>query len=129
MTHNTTPQGVRSGTHQLPLGLADTIAAFQAGCDAKNARVGSDVGPRIVDRFESVYRENEGGWPDVAEQVLTVARLAGRLAAVYAQLDASFDVRWQHARFGLRDAQTECQTVFGPRMLGKHCEGVDLETP
>jgi hypothetical protein len=129
MTDSTARQRVTSPSHPLPLGLADTIIAFQAGCDAKSAHVGGDVWPRIVDRFQAAYRDNERQWPRVADQVLTVARLAGRLAAIYAQLDDSFEVRWVHARFGLRDAQAECQAIFGARMRGKHCESVDLGKP
>lgn len=115
---------------ELPKGLPETIAAFNAGCDAKNREVAADVASRIVDRFSDAYRANEGDWkPPVSEQVLTIARLAGRLGALYAQLAGSGKVEWAHARFGLRDAQAECQTVFRSAAVGKHCKSVDLETP
>ena len=54
----------------LPKGLAETIEAFSAGCDAKNKRVAPDVSSRMVERFSSVYRANEPDWkPPVSEQV------------------------------------------------------------
>ena len=111
----------------LPKGLEDTIAAFNAGCDAKNKDVAPDVRGRIIERFEQSYRENQGQWDEVKMQVLTVARLAGRLAALYANLDQSFKVQWVHARFGLRDAKAECQSREGA--IGRHCQRVDLDTP
>jgi len=111
----------------LPKGLAETIDAFNKGCDAKSKRVAPEVGAMIAGRFHEGYKANERIWGDVGLQVLTVARLAGRLGALYAELDSKGVVEWTHARFALRDARAECQAGLGPR--GKHCQDVDLDTP
>ena len=81
----------------------------------------------MAERFWRSFKENEGEWDKVATQVLTLARVGGRLAAIYAERDCRGTVDWTDARFALRDVQAECQTHEGLR--GRHCEGVDLETP
>ena len=111
----------------LPTGLAEMIQAFVRGCDAKGKRVAADVPGIIADRFSGCFEANEGSWDPAAAQVLTLARLAGRLAAAYASLDGRLEVQWTHARFGLRDVQAECQTPT--RRFGRHCENVDLDLP
>lgn len=112
----------------LPIGLQETIDEFRAGCTDKKKGVAKDVEPEIIKRFGPTYKENECIWPFVKDQVLSMAGLAGRLAALYAEIEGKSDAAWAHARQGLRDAQQECQNVFrDPR--GKHCRGVDLETP
>jgi hypothetical protein len=112
----------------LPKGLDETIDAFNKGCDAKNRTVSPEVRPQITERFRRDYQDNEGDWDAVSGQVLTIARLAGRLAALYAELDGKTMVEWVHARFGLRDARSECQQGLGAAR-GKHCQSVDLDTP
>ena len=112
---------------KLPKGLEETADAFEKGCDAKNKQVAEGVRGKIIERFHDDYKANEGDWDNVSMQILTVARLAGRLAALYAELDGESTVEWVHARFGLRDARSECQLEFGAR--GKHCQNVDLNTP
>ena len=113
----------------LPVGLADTIEAFTAGCATRNKRLASDVGAKIEERFRLAFQNAESDWPRVSRQVLTVAGLSGRLAALYAELDHAEDVRWIHARFGLRDGQEECQLMFNTRLDGRHCSSVNLTTP
>ena len=112
----------------LPTGLQDTIDAFNAGCKAKKKDVGKHVDTEIEKRFGKAYAENESIWPFVGDQVLTMARLAGRLAALYAEIGGKEEVAWEHARLGLLDAKQECQLVFREER-GKHCRSVDLETP
>jgi hypothetical protein len=116
------------GSVALPKGLQDTIDAFKSGCNAKSKTVASEVEPNIIIRFLNDYIANEKDWDKVAAQLLTVARLAGRLAALYAEIDGKGTVEWTHARFGLRDAKIECQKGLGPDR-GKHCENADLDTP
>ena len=120
--------GAKGGSG-LPLGLQETIDAFLAGCKAKDTPVAGDVPERIVGKFRDVYAANASEWPDAELQVLTIAGLCGRLAALYAQVDGSTTVQWVHARHGLSDGQAECQTMFGRVNRGKHCKGVDLEHP
>lgn len=111
----------------LPTGLADMITAFLNGVDAKGKRVAPDVVPNIIDRFGRVFEVNASAWPGAGAQVLLVASVCGRLAALYADLEASPTVEWAHARYGLRDGQAECQADV--RLMGKHCTGVNLGLP
>lgn len=111
----------------LPLGLKETIAAFVMGCDAKQKSVSAEVEPRIIERFRDDYKGAEGDWPKVEQQVLALARLAGRLAALYAERNGNDVVGWTEARYGLRDVKEECQTPSGLR--GKHCMNVNLDPP
>jgi hypothetical protein len=106
------------------VGLAEMIKAFTSGCDAKYKTVARDVEPLIVDRFSAAFEAASGAWPKAKAQVLTIAAVAGRLAALYADLGGSAEVEWDHARFGLRDAQEECQAEV--LLLGKHCANVNL---
>lgn len=119
------PGGGTNG--DLPDGLKETIAAFMKGCDAKHKSVSAEVEPRIIERFRDDYEEAAGEWPKVEQQVLTLARLAGRLAALYAERNGNEVVGWTEARYGLRDVKEECQTPSGLR--GKHCMNVNLDPP
>jgi hypothetical protein len=103
------------------------VRDFLGACDAKNKRVSPEVPGRIIERFLDAFEAAKERWPKAGAQVLTVTRIAGRLAALYAELDGRMEVQWIHARFGLRDAQAECQ--IETFTVGKHCERVDLETP
>ena len=125
MTENSTPPPAGA----LPVGLADTITAFTAGCASRHKRVATEVAAQIEERFRSSFERAETDWPRVSRQVLTVAGLSGRLAALYADLDHSDEIRWIHARFGLRDGQEECQLMFNTRLDGRHCQTVNLTTP
>lgn len=111
----------------LPVGLELMIAAFIKGCDANGKRAAPEVVPEMIKRFEGVFLENEQHWKAAGRQVLTVAGVSGRLAAMYAILDGSPQVEWHHARYGLRDGQIECRVADLPR--GKHCQNVDLGLP
>jgi hypothetical protein len=115
----------------LPKGLAETIDGFKRGCDSKNHPVAEEVRDRIIQRFTKAFKNNEGTWDDVASQITTLARLAGRAATLYADLDQKLTVQWVHARFALRDAQAECTAMRAEAapVFGKHCQGVDLDTP
>lgn len=117
----------RTNMSNLPAGLADMITAFLTGVDAKGKRVDSDVVPHIIERFEQAFETNASEWPTASAQVKLVASVCGRLAALYADLDASPTVEWSHARYALRDGQAECQA--GPPLMGKHCSGVNLGLP
>jgi hypothetical protein len=112
---------------ELPPGLRETIAAFAEGCDAKHKRVAPAVELGISARFRDTYEAEAGSWNTVKDQILPLARLAGRLAALYAEKEGRDTVDWTDARFGLRDVQEECQSPSGFR--GKHCMGVNLGPP
>ncbi len=116
---------------ELPKGLAETIDAFKHGCDSKNHPVADEVSAQIMARFFEAFKIYEDTWPDVASQILTLSRLAGREATLYADLDRSLTVQWVHARFALRDAKAECTAMRAdaPPVFGKHCQDVDLDTP
>jgi hypothetical protein len=116
----------------LPLGLADTIDAFKAGCDSKDHKVADEVTVQMIKRFSDAFTAAEPDWPAVGSQILTLAHLAGRAATLYADLDdRSFIVHWVHARFALRDVKAECKVMgaAAPPVIGKHCQLVDLDTP
>jgi hypothetical protein len=103
----------------LPDGLEKTITHFLDGCtaygktaDAKNIR--EEMEKRLTKDFKDAKSE----WPAAESQVLTVARLSGRLASAYADLDNNkTEVKWKHARRGLQDGKEECRQT--PR--AKHC--------
>lgn len=122
-------KSVRGKTNMpnLPTGLHDMITAFLSGVDAKGKRVAPDVVPNIIDRFGRAFEVNAPSWPAAGAQVQLVASVCGRLAALYADLEASPSVEWAHARYALRDGQAECQADV--RLMGKHCSGVNLGLP
>jgi hypothetical protein len=112
---------------ELPTGLEETIKAFTDGCTEKTKTVSKDVRLKMIEKLERDFKTWQEIWKDVKGQVLAVAGLSGRLAALYAELDGKKkEVEWKHARQGLRDGQAECRSNRPER--AKHCETADFET-
>ena len=110
-----------------PRGLDEAIGAFIRGCNANGKQVDTEqVSEKMVERLSADFQEQEQRWDQVKNQLLTVAGLSGRLAALYAVLDKSETVGWTQARKGLRDGQAECVEALGLR-LAKHCARAAFE--
>ena len=110
-----------------PKGLDDAIAAFIRGCEANGKQVDTEkVSEKMIERLSEDFLEQEHRWDQVKNQILTVAGLSGRLAALYAVLDNKEIVQWTQARKGLRDGQAECVDAVG-LTLAKHCANASFE--
>ena len=102
----------------LPDGLEQTIDNFLEGCTANGKTVDHErVRAEMVKRLTKDFTDAESEWPAAKSQVLTVARLSGRLASAYAGLDKKTKIEWKHAARGLQDGKEECRQT--PR--AKHC--------
>src|SRR5215218_4009895 len=94
----------------LPKGLDETIVALIDGCRKKGIKIHeSKVREKMIDRLSKDFKDQEALWEVAQFQILAVAGLSGRLAAVYARLDKTDTADWHHARLGLRDGKAECQ--------------------
>ena len=78
----------------------------------------------MIERLTPDFSEWESEWPTAGPQVLTVARLSGRLASAYAELDGGkTEIKWTHARRGLQDGKEEGRQTS----RAKHCQNADFE--
>lgn len=114
-----------------PRGLVEMLEAIKEGSMAKGKDVSADVDRQVLTRFHDSFAQNESHWDQQGGQVLSVAGLVGRLAALY---EKSGHVHWAAAKEGLKDAQQECRLLAAPSakrltILGKWCSGVDLDRP
>lgn len=113
-----------------PRGLVEMLDALKSGCQAKGKGVSVDVDREVLTRFRAEFKALESEWDANARQVLSVAGLTGRLAALYAA--NAREVGWPAARLALKDAQEECSllpagTTKGIAIRGKWCREVDLD--
>jgi hypothetical protein len=106
----------------LPAGLAETIEHFRRGCEARQKPISPDVAREMTVRFGPSYAEHADSWLRVSPKLLTLARMAGRLAGLYADLAGSPTVEWRHAETALSDLRAESKT----RYIGRYFAGVDL---
>jgi hypothetical protein len=105
----------------LPAGLAETIEHFRRGCEVRHKPVSPDVGREVIARFGPSYAQHADSWPRVSPKLLTLARMAGRLAGLYADIAGSPTVEWHHAKAALLDVRAESRT----RYIGRYFAGVD----
>lgn len=106
----------------LPTGLNETIEHFRRGCDARQKPIAPDVVQEVIARFGPSYARYADTWPRVSPKLLTLVRMAGRMAGLYADLTESPTVEWRHAKTALLDVQQESNA----RYIGRHFADVDL---
>ena len=109
-----------------PKGLDETIEDFFKGCTFKGKTVDTDeVSKKMIHTLTADFTKWESEWEASKAQVLTVARLSGRLAAAYAELDGGkTEIKWKHAKQGLQDGKEECRQTS----RAKHCANADFES-
>ena len=111
----------------LPKGLEETIRAFFNGCEAGGKEADKiTITLKMVERLMPDFEYHQDEWDKARNQLMAVAGLCGRLAALYAAVDNSEVIEWPHARRGLRDGKAECRQVLGA-LRAKHCLKADLE--
>ena len=103
---------------QLPVGLEETIAAFESGVHAANGQVDPSIRHYMVPTYEASYRTFAEEWPRRERQILMLARLAGRMAVLYAALRGSSVAQWTDASRALDDVRVESRTT--PTQQSRH---------